>query len=691
MYKTGPKLNRSFCRKIVSLWLVMWLITPGWAFALPSDGNVVGGDGSITTAPSGLEMTIEQTSSKLAIDWQSFNIQAGESVHFDQPDVNSIVLNRVIGVDPSKIYGNLSATGQVFLSNPSGVVFGKGSVVDVHGLLATSLTINKDDFMDGIYKFSQGQSLVAVLSEGNTLSEGRSLARALSEDYMFPKGSSLKAVINDGTINAKSYVGLVAPAVQNSGSIIVADMGSVVLASGTAATVDFNGDGLINFAVTKEVSDDVYDPNDKSRKLKDRILNSGTIRANGGRGFLTARSAGKLIGDVVNHSGLIEAQTVQQKDGKIILSSRGEGNIGLSGTLDAPKVVVRGDTVSVAAKESLSTNNGRIKIVANDLDLKGELNSGEGDVVFKLANGGDLNLTPGNGKGSLGGNDIGNIIAKNLILRTQGNINVKGIFKDDTAGIKNSVIMRSHKDITFEDVASTFPALRLRANNDVNVNADVTTTQGNIRVLANDLNLNADLKSGGNKVVFTRRNGQDLTLASNDAVGTLSGDDLSHIVANNLVLRTRGNINVEGITENDTAGITNSVILKSGKNITFDGESSTFPALDLRAITDINVNTDVTTTKGDFIAKADSENNGVGDFNVAPGVTITSARDIDVTAPTINADDDTSFDETRDLILNGDVAGSQPPINPVIAESIQQGYLGSFLTEFLENGGSDGC
>jgi len=34
----------------------------------------------------------------------------------------------------------------------------------------------------------------------------------------------------------------------------VADLGSVALASGTAATLDFNGDGLISFAVTGEVS-----------------------------------------------------------------------------------------------------------------------------------------------------------------------------------------------------------------------------------------------------------------------------------------------------------------------------------------------------------------------------------------------------------------------------------------------------
>ena len=105
------------------------------------------------------------------------------------------------------------------------------------------------------------------------------------------------------------------------------------------------------------------------------------------------------------------------------------------------------------------------------------------------------------------------------------------------------------------------------------------------------------------------------------------------------------------------------------------------------------MNQNVTTTKSDFIAVADFEGDGKGNFNVPSEVVISSARDIDVTAPLINAED-SSFNETRDLILNGDVVdppvNPEPPMNPVVAESIEQGSLGSFLTEFFENGGSSG-
>ncbi len=78
------------------------------------------------------------------------------------------------------------------------------------------------------------------------------------------------------------------------------------------------------------------------------------------------------------------------------------------------------------------------------------------------------------------------------------------------------------------------------------------------------------------------------------------------------------------------------------------------------------------------------------DFNGAPGVVIASTRDIDVTAPNINADDN-SFNETRDLILNRNLVGDTPPPAPLLdADSLQQASLDTFLTDFLKNGGP-GC
>ena len=86
---------------------------------------------------------------------QGFNIAQPESVKFNQPDASSVALNRVIGQDPSVIMGKLSANGQVFLTNPSGITFGQSARVSVGGLIASTLSISDRDFLAKNYRFFQ--------------------------------------------------------------------------------------------------------------------------------------------------------------------------------------------------------------------------------------------------------------------------------------------------------------------------------------------------------------------------------------------------------------------------------------------------------------------------------------------------------------------------------------------------------
>jgi len=298
--QTGKKTRGVF-------WLRLWIGFliylmggfPTLAFALPQDGTVVSGDASIHT--SGNDMVVHQTSDKLIANWQSFNIGSGESVEFKQPSAASIALNNVIGLSPSVILGVLKSNGQVFLSNGSGIIFGQGAQVNVGGLLATTLNIKNEDFLAGNYNFTQDP------------------ARPLS------------SVINRGLIEA-SYVGLLAPGVENTGTI-VANLGSVAMASGKAASMDFVGDGLINFAITEAVDGDVLD--DEGNVIVHRVKNAGLIQADGGRVVLSARDAGNIIQNVVNNTGIIEAHSAVEKNGEIFLMGGDSGVVANSGTLDA--------------------------------------------------------------------------------------------------------------------------------------------------------------------------------------------------------------------------------------------------------------------------------------------------------------------------------------------------------------------
>ena len=320
------------------------------AIALPQDGTIVGGQGTINQ-PTPQDLVINQNTNNLIINWQGFSIGAAESVQFVQPGVDSTALNRVIGIDPSIILGQLSGNGQVFITNASGVFFGPGSQVDVHGLVATTLGISDQDFLNRTYNFKQDPNF------------------------------SLASIINEGSINA-SYVGLLAPSVVNRGTI-VANLGSVALASGKAATLDFSGNDLINFLITEEATGTGTDA--EGNPLDHNIHNTGLIRSDGGQVALTAKRAGEIIKSVVNQEGVIEARTVINREGKIILSGGDNGEVVNTGTLDVTgqgagekggSIQVTGDKVGLfeTAKLDASGDAGGGKIlIGGDREGQGDL------------------------------------------------------------------------------------------------------------------------------------------------------------------------------------------------------------------------------------------------------------------------------------------------------------------------------
>ena len=122
------------------------------ALASPAQANPVGGTlsaGAAAISGQGTPVVqVNQASDRAVIDWKSFNIAPGEATRFKQPSVASAILNRIHDQNPSQILGNLSANGQVMLVNPNGMLFGKGSRVDVAGLVATSADISTQSFMN---------------------------------------------------------------------------------------------------------------------------------------------------------------------------------------------------------------------------------------------------------------------------------------------------------------------------------------------------------------------------------------------------------------------------------------------------------------------------------------------------------------------------------------------------------------
>src|SRR4051812_11442553 len=135
----------------------------GAGLANPVSPTVV--SGQATFAQFGKTLTITNTPGAI-INWGGFSIRADEATRFVQQSSSSSVLNRVVGQDPSVILGQLQSNGRVFLINPSGILFGAGSQIDVAGLDASSLDINNADFIAGRMKFRGSGGEGAVVNRG---------------------------------------------------------------------------------------------------------------------------------------------------------------------------------------------------------------------------------------------------------------------------------------------------------------------------------------------------------------------------------------------------------------------------------------------------------------------------------------------------------------------------------------------
>ncbi len=171
----------------------------------------------------------------------------------------------------------------MWIVNPSGVLFGRGAVVNVGGLLASTANISNENFMAGNYRFDQ-------------------------------PGAANASIVNDGriTVADSGMAAFVAPSVRNSG-VIVARLGKVSLGAGETFTLDMYGDELISLEASETVA----------RHL---LEHSGEIDAQGGYVVLTAAAGRAVVDSLINVTGDINVDTVGPTPGRILIKAATEGD-----------------------------------------------------------------------------------------------------------------------------------------------------------------------------------------------------------------------------------------------------------------------------------------------------------------------------------------------------------------------------
>ena len=378
----------------------------------------------------------------------------------------------------------------------------------------------------------------------------------MAGNYQF-SGAGKGAVDNQGAINADGgYVALLGANVSNQG-VISARLGTVALAAGQAVTLDLAGDGLLNVAVTQGAVNALVD-------------NGGLIRADGGQVLLSAQAAADLLQSAVNNTGVIEAQTLQNHNGTIkLLGGMQSGTVNVAGRLDA-------SAPDGGNGGFVETSAAHVKVADNAIVTTRSTQGSSGNWLidptdFTIAtSGGDItpaalavdlasNVTIASGSGASG---------------TSGDINV-------------------NNDVTW----STATTLTLNAVHDVNFNANVTATGGNL------------VATAGNDVIVNAMAGTGITSTSGNITWTAGRDVTVNAGVVGGITATSGNILW---TATRDININSAVTTTDGNFTACCGRN-------------INISAAMTTTRGNVILNAGNGGNVVFTSPTTPKYTVTGA------------------------------------------------------------------
>ena len=517
------------------------------------------------------------------INWRAFSIQSGETTRFIQQSANSAVLNRVTGADASAIFGQLLSNGRVYLVNPNGVVFGKGAVVDTAGLVASSLNISDDDFLNNRRRFSGSAASGAVTNYGHINGHGGSvyligpevgnygLIESQGGQVALAAGRSL--VIGDTGLDGVQFE-IQAPTDKalNLGTLR-ADDGAVGMFAGT-----LQQSGVIQAnAVTHDAGGQIM------LVASDRAAMDGTASATGsigggievlGKDVSLGASARLNVSGARGGGVILVGGDYQGRNAAISNATRTEVNAGARLTADATesgnggKVVVWSDQHTVFSG-SISARGGAGGGDGGQVEVSGKLAldfGGQVDTLAPLGKTGNLLLDPYDIYVIQYGGQVASDGANAAYLAN----NSLSIAPSTLANLNTDVTLAASHDIGFySSLSLNNHALSATAGNDILVNAVINTHGGAL-----------SLSAGGNLYTYAALSSGNMTLTS--------GGDLSANAAltagGNMTLTSLGSLEVRG-TLTSTAGdmdlsagsslkIYNDLVTQGGKlSLTSTGDS----------------------------------------------------------------------------------------------------------------------
>jgi filamentous hemagglutinin family protein len=451
--------------------------------------------------------------------FREFHVDQGRGVYFNDPGVENI-LSRVTGGVGSQILGVLGVLGNanLFLINPSGIIFGPNARLDLRGSFAATTADTVQFGEQGFFSASDPTALPlltvqpsaflfnqlkpARIINNSTVLAAENPSRSLGFGLQVPAGESLLLLGGNVSMDGGGMVAL-------GGRVEVGGLGE-------PGTVTLKADGSLGFPTGIGRAD-------VSLTNQSRI---NVVAGDGGSITMNAREL-EIVGSFLSagigsNSGFVGAEAgditlnvsnIRARDGAIISNLVGIDSIGSSGDIR-----ITADFLSLTSEARLAAitfgqgNAGNViihardHVVLNNGDIFSSVDSINSDATA-VGNGGDIRITTGSlsliNSALLFAATLGQGNAGNVIIAADDRVVFDGVGAD---GFITSA------------AASSVEASGIGSGGDINIDtgslvirngAGLTTSTrgqgraGNIRITADTVSLDGVGKDGGSSGLFT--------------------------------------------------------------------------------------------------------------------------------------------------------------------------------------------
>jgi filamentous hemagglutinin family protein len=523
-----------------------------------------------------LDITGTQVSGKNQFhNFQTFNVNSGQTANFI-PNNATIqnILSRVTGGTPSQIQGVIqSANGvNLFLMNPSGILFGNGASLNVNGSF-TATTANAIGFGNNLWFNAAGNNNTSTLTGDPTqfaFTSNNPGAIVNTGTLTLPANQSLNliggTVINTGTIGTPGG-NITIAAVEGGKAVQISAPGSIL-----SYTLPIESINAINPAIGSPVSLPELLSGTTSSNATGIEVKDGIVRLTRSQTQIPSQPGTAVVTNTINVSGEkggkigIFGKTVGVIDSTLEASgTSGGGNIRVGGDYqgsgsapNATTTVV--DRTSKFRVNAIDRGNAGEAVIWSDgttryagsIEAKGGVQGGNGgsvevsgrqklsftgsvDVSAAKGNSGTLLLDPDeirivNGNG--GANDTE--IADGSILSTDGGTGIFTISETALEALAGNVTLEATNKITIEDLndnklilsASSFTFKTTGSNGiieSIDPNDKISFNGGPLNISASTLKLgNLEQSSGSsNQVAIKLTATNDIQVADIDAQGAI--------------------------------------------------------------------------------------------------------------------------------------------------------------------------